>query len=218
VIDPVALRTELAGTRPVGRGWRAVRLPEVIGVVLLVSAATAVLLWIATNRPPADDSVEAGFARDMMVHHDQAVAMALLIRDRTADPRVKTLATDILLTQENQIGQILGWLNVWGLPATGADPPMTWMGHQVMGRMPGMATPEELANLERLSGRAADEEFLRLMIRHHQAGVAMAEAARERSENAQVNALATAIVTGQEAEMTAMDDLLRQKERAAGGS
>jgi uncharacterized protein (DUF305 family) len=140
--------------------------------------------------------------------------MALAIRDRTSDPAIKTLATDIMLTQENQMGQMLGWLNVWGLPATGTEPAMAWMGHPTTGLMPGMATPEELANLNRLSGTAADAEFLRLMIRHHQGGLPMAEAAAARSRNAQVRALANAIVAAQESEITAMEELLAQKEKA----
>jgi uncharacterized protein (DUF305 family) len=150
----------------------------------------------------------------MIVHHDQAVAMALAIRDRTSDPAIKTLATDIMLTQENQMGQMLGWLNVWGLPATGTEQAMTWMGHPTTRLMPGMATPEELANLGRLSGTAADAEFLRLMIRHHQGGLPMAETAAARSGNAQVRALANAIVAAQESEITAMEELLAQKEKA----
>ena len=198
--------------------WRTGWLATVIMLATLVALAAAVVMWRAADQLPGDDSLEAGFARDMMVHHDQAVAMALLIRDRTADPRIKTLATDILLTQENQIGQMLGWLNVWGLPATGVEPPMAWMGHPTGGRMPGMASPEELAHLEQLAGTAADAEFLRLMIRHHQGGIPMAEEARERSTNTQVRALATAIVASQRAEITAMQDLLEQKGAATDGS
>ena len=123
--------------------------------------------------------------------------MALLVRDRTADPLVASLATDILLTQQTQIGQMLGWLNLWRLPATGLDPPMTWMGDMPEtsmaemaspeggmagidsspAAMPGMATPAEIGRLIQLSGEAADAEVLRLMIRHHRGAIPMAEAA-----------------------------------------
>jgi len=218
MIDQAALRIAQTSEQPRSDQRRQRWLLVAIAVGAVVVLAVALLVWRTAGRLPADDSLEAGFARDMMVHHDQAVAMALLIRDRTADPAVKTLATDILLTQENQIGQMLGWLNVWGLPATGAQPPMAWMGHPVSGRMPGMATPEELAQLEHLSGNAADTEFLRLMIRHHQGGIPMAEEAIARSGNAQVRALATAIVAAQQSEITAMEDLLRQKETVPAGS
>jgi uncharacterized protein (DUF305 family) len=183
--------------------------------LIALTVLAALLGWLALNRPPADDSLEAGFARDMIVHHDQAVATALHIRDRTTDPVVKTLATDILLTQQNQIGQMLGWLNVWGLPATGEALPMAWMGHPTSGRMPGMASQEELDALARLSGEAADAEFLRLMIRHHQGGIPMAEAAWQQSGNQQVRDLARSMVTAQEIEIATMEELLRQEEGLA---
>jgi len=218
MIDQAALRIAQTSEQPRSDQRRQRWLAVAIAVGAVVVLAVALLVWRTAGRLPADDSLEAGFARDMMIHHDQAVAMALLIRDRTADPAVKTLATDILLTQENQIGQMLGWLNVWGLPATSAQPPMAWMGHPVSGRMPGMATPEELAHLEHRSGNAADTEFLRLMIRHHQGGIPMAEEAIARSGNDQVRALATAIVAAQQSEITAMEDLLRQKETVPAGS
>jgi uncharacterized protein (DUF305 family) len=147
----------------------------------------------------------------MIVHHDQAVVMALLIRDRTTDPRVKTLATDILLTQENQIGQMLGWLNVWGLSATGVEPAMAWMGHPTTGLMPGMATPEELKSLEGLSGDSADQLFLQLMIRHHQGAIPMAQEALARSGNTPVRDLARAILAAQQAEIVTMGELLQTK-------
>ena len=216
--DQAALLIQRPGEQPRVVWWRQGWLATVIVVGALMVLAAALLVWRTSDIHPGDDSLEAGFARDMMVHHDQAVAMALIIRDRTTDPRVKTLATDILLTQENQIGQMLGWLNVWGLPATSAEPPMAWMGHPMSGRMPGMASPEELAHLDHVSGSAADAEFLRLMIRHHQGGIPMAEEARERSGNAQVLALASAIVVSQGAEITAMEDLLAQREGVTDGA
>jgi uncharacterized protein (DUF305 family) len=208
MIDQAALRAEQEREQTRTLWWRRWS-PAAIAAAGLAVVALSLLIWVSTNRPPGDDSPEAGFARDMMVHHDQAVAMALSMRDRTTNPEIKALATDILLTQENQIGQMLGWLNVWGLPATGREPPMTWMGHPTTGPMPGMATADELAHFEQLQGPAADAEFLRLMIRHHQGGITMAEAALERSGNPQVHALASSIVAAQTAEIEAMEALLQ---------
>jgi uncharacterized protein (DUF305 family) len=117
----------------------------------------------------------------------------------------------MLLTQENQIGQMYGWLNAWGLPATGKLPAMTWMGHPTTGLMPGMATPEEIAHLESLSGNAADVEFLRLMIRHHQAAIPMADIALQASDNEAVRQLARQILTAQELEIKMMQQMLADK-------
>jgi uncharacterized protein (DUF305 family) len=215
VIRQEAIAPELAAepgetVAPVSR-WA----PTVIALAVVVALAAAFFIGFNLQRPPGDGSVEAGFARDMVVHHDQAVAMALLIRDRTDDPLVKTLATDIVLTQQNQIGQMLGWLNVWGLPATGEELPMTWMGHPTSGQMPGMASPDEMTALAAMSGEAADVEFLRLMILHHQGGIAMAEAALRLSGNQQVRDLAGATVAAQQAEIATMESLLAAKTGSA---
>lgn len=104
---------------------------------VLVSLAVIVLaaVWLGTlvrPGPPGDTSPEAGFARDMLVHHAQAVEMAELVRFRTQDPVVRALATDIALTQQAQIGQVRGWLDVWGLPVAGRG--RRWRGWATRGR------------------------------------------------------------------------------------
>jgi uncharacterized protein (DUF305 family) len=212
LILPAARREAVEpATSPARWVWIAV-------ATALIAALAIGAVWLWPLRLPGDNSVEAGFARDMIVHHEQAVTMALLARDGTEDPAIRSLATDILLTQQNQIGQMLGWLNVWGLPATGQEPPMAWMGHQTTGLMPGMASPEDMENLARLSGPALDTEFLRLMIRHHQGGIPMADVALARGGNGAVRDLARAIVVSQEAEIAIMEDMLREREAPGGAS
>jgi uncharacterized protein (DUF305 family) len=185
-----------------------------VAAVCLVAVALAVGVIVGRELPrfPGDGSAEAGFARDMTTHHEQAVEMAELIRDRTDDPVLRTLAKDIALTQQGQIGQMMGWLDVWELLPTGEDPPMAWMGHPAGERMPGMATREELAHLAELSGEEADREFLRLMIRHHEGGVPMAQAILERSDNDVVERLARSIIESQTAEVETMTAMLERKE------
>ena len=183
-----------------------------VGVVGLATGIVVgtLLFWLACPRPPADDSAEAGFARDMSAHHLQAVQMAFSILDRSQDPLVRGLASDIIQTQDHQIGQMQAWLDLWGVPATGEEAPMAWMGHAAGERMPGLATPQELARLDQLSGEAADREFLRLMIRHHQGGAPMAQAILERSRNAVVTRLARSVIASQQAEVRTMQELLER--------
>ncbi|MFF3754076.1 DUF305 domain-containing protein [Streptomyces sp. NPDC002018] len=77
---------------------------------------------------PAAGSADAGFARDMAVHHQQAVEMSFIVRDSTDDEEVRRLAYDIANTQANQRGMLLGWLDLWGLPKVEAgQEPMAWM-------------------------------------------------------------------------------------------
>jgi uncharacterized protein (DUF305 family) len=179
----------------------------VLALVVLVLSALALWLYLS-GKPPADDSPAAGFARDMMVHHAQAVEMAEIVRDRTDNPQIRTLATDIALTQQAQIGQMQGWLEVWGLPPTGTEKPMAWMGHPMEGPMPGMATQEEIDRLRELPPDKGDELFLRLMIPHHEAAIPMARAVIERGDEPQVELFAKKVIAAQQAEIENTQEML----------
>jgi len=183
-------------------------------VLLAVAVVVLAAVWLGTlvrPGPPGDGSADAGFARDMAVHHAQAVEMAELVRFRTEDPAVRTLATDIALTQQSQIGQVRGWLEQWGLPFTRSGPAMAWMGHPATGAMPGMAAPAEVRAIAAASPARADVLFLRAMIPHHRAAVAMAEAVLGMTDRPEVRRLAAGIVAGQQSEIAVMEGLLRRK-------
>ncbi|QIN85518.1 DUF305 domain-containing protein (plasmid) [Rubrobacter tropicus] len=183
---------------------------------MALSAAAVLLgalsLWLyVSGQPPADDSAEAGFARDMSVHHAQAVEMAEIVRDKTESDEIRVLASDVALTQQGQIGQMQGWLDVWGLPATGTEPAMAWMGMPTQGRMPGMASPEEIGRLNDSPPAEADRLFLRLMIPHHRASLGMTQAVLDETDRPEVGELARAIQASQKAEIATMEDMLRAR-------
>ena len=79
-------------------------------VVVAVVAFSAGRLSTLADAPPTDTSAEAGFARDMQVHHQQGVELAMIVRDGSDDPDVRLLAYDIATTQAQQSGQLYGWL------------------------------------------------------------------------------------------------------------
>jgi len=185
-------------------------------LILLLAAAAALFaalaLWLyLSNQEPGDGSAEAGFARDMSVHHAQAVEMAEIVRDKTGSEEVRLMAADMALTQQGQIGHMQGWLDAWNLPATGTVPAMSWMGHPTEGRMPGMASPEEIERLQNAPPAEADKLFFRLMITHHQAAVPMAEAVMERTNRPEVENLAQAIAASQKGEIQVMKDMLEER-------
>jgi uncharacterized protein (DUF305 family) len=171
----------------------------------------ASLALVVTDRPPGENSAEAGFARDMSVHHAQAVELSQIVLDKTEDPAIRNLASDISLTQQSQIGRMQGWLSLWGLPISGTGETMEWMGHDIDGRMPGMASPVELNELRNAEGQEADEIFLRLMIPHHQAAIPMSNAVLERSDNEAVTGLAEAIIPAQSSEIEIMSEMREER-------
>src|SRR5262245_47064647 len=88
------------------------RRPAVLATGLLtVVLCVAVGALIGSRRAtPRDDSAEAGFARDMATHHAQAVDMSFVVRDKSIDHDLRTLASDIIVTQSTQRGMFMGWL------------------------------------------------------------------------------------------------------------
>jgi len=193
-------------------------------VVVAVVAFSVGRLSTLADAPPTDASVEAGFARDMQVHHQQGVELAMIVRDAGDDPDVRLLAYDIATTQAQQSGQLYGWLRSWGLSQAGPEPSMTWMtrpssddaaahemhdaDHAPGAPMPGLATSEQVAALRAATGVDAERRFLELMIAHHRGAIEMADAALARSSNDVVVPFARSIVQSQEAEIALMEDLL----------
>lgn len=205
-------------------------------LLALLFAAAATVAAASGGRDPADrtpalHSADAGFARDMAVHHQQAVEMSFVVRDRTQDEAVRSLAYDIANTQANQRGMLFGWLDLWGLPKVVAgEPPMAWMapsggsgGHAGHGAakpgalMSGMATKEEIAQLGAASGRDAEVLYLQLMTDHHVGGVAMARGCAEQCVTPVERDLARGMVEAQQSELTLMADMLKQRGAAPRG-
>lgn len=186
--------------------------PAILIAAVAVLLAAAALALLISDRPPGDGSAEAGFVRDMSTHHAQAVEMAGIVRLRTEDPDVRFLTTDIVLTQQAQIGRMQGWLDAWGLPPTGTEPPMAWMGHPTEGRMPGMAEQSEINRLQDLPPDEADALFLRLMIPHHRAAIPMAEAVLDRTDRTEVRRLAESIIASQRIEINNMQAMLEERD------
>ncbi|WP_328909839.1 DUF305 domain-containing protein [Streptomyces sp. NBC_00234] len=185
---------------------------------------------------PSAGSADAGFARDMAVHHQQAVEMSFIVRDRTRDEDVRRLAYDIANTQANQRGMLLGWLELWELPKTAPDgqPPMHWMagghgghdGHDMGGTagtegsgftahdgalMPGMATRTELDRLRAADGRQAEILYLQLMTDHHEGGVDMARGCAGLCTVGVEKRLAQGMVDAQRSELDLMADMLKAR-------
>lgn len=184
-----------------------------LAVALCVAAGVVIGSWRAT---PRDDSAEAGFARDMATHHAQAVDMSFVVRDKTADQDLRTLASDIIVTQSTQRGVFMGWLQQWGLLQASARPRMAWMPGHVHSAPAtdgavlthGMASDAELRSLDEANGKDAEIRFLQLMIRHHEGGIIMARALVALSDRRELVQMANSIDEGQRAEIALMRNML----------
>lgn len=196
------------------RGLRTVLIAALVVAALVIAGAVGWLIGERGSSSVSASSVDAGFARDMSAHHDQAVQMAGYTRDHTDNPSIKLLAYDIETAQYVELGQMQGWLDGWGLSRSSNLAQMSWMsGHDHLaadGLMPGMATQSEINKLLSLTGKPLDIYFLQLMIRHHQGGIPMAQYAAVHAGQSYVQDLARKMVQNQSNEIVTMEQLLRQ--------
>lgn len=201
-------------------------------VLLGAAAAASILLLLvigAALRPlvvsetattaPVLTPTEIGFVQDMTGHHQQA----LILVERLAvdvDPTVRRLADQIADAQRLEIGMMLGWLRLAGSVPTNPHP-MSWMptGHHSAAAttMPGMATGADLDALARARGAEAETMFLRLMYRHHQGGVAMAQTFDELSTGGPVEQAARDMISTQSQESGIIGLLISRRNATAAG-
>ena len=137
-----------------------------------------------SGRPPYTPA-DVRFLSGMIGHHGQAVVMAGWAPSHGASASIRTLAERIVVAQRDEIAFMQRWLRERRLPvpdsmgSQGAMAGMDHMEHMPHGaaaeRMPGMLTPEQLAQLDAARGPAFDRLFLTFMIQHHEGALTMVE-------------------------------------------
>lgn len=147
------------------------------------------------------NSADVDFATMMIPHHAQAVEMADLVPSRTQNSWLRGFAEEIKSAQQPEIDQLTRALQAWGEPV-----PDTHAHHE----MDGMMTPEQMTHLESLSGEAFDREWITMMIAHHRGAVDMSRAELADGENPEMRGLAQEIIDSQQAEITEMEQQLKE--------
>ncbi|MFI5711002.1 DUF305 domain-containing protein [Kribbella sp. NPDC051620] len=152
------------------------------------------------------DPDDVRFLSDMMIHHTQALQMAEWAGTTASNERVKALADRIRVGQEPEIASMRQLLT-----AAGQTPPdLEHVQHQDHSKMPGMATQAELTTLQQARGKAFDELFLTLMIKHHQGAVTMSSEQLENGSNIRVSEMAQEVSVTQTMEISTMKALQKE--------
>jgi len=118
----------------------------------------------------AHTPADVEFARNMIPHHRQALAMTALVPDRSQSRDLALLAERMEVAQTDEIAQLEQWL-------TARDEQVPGDHHHDADEasMPGMLTDAELAKLAAAEGRRFERLFLQLMIRHHEGAIVMVQ-------------------------------------------
>jgi uncharacterized protein (DUF305 family) len=146
--------------------------PFALVLALAASSAGPASAQTAKNYTPADVHFVAG----MIGHHAQAIQMAGWAPSHGASLSVRVLCERIVVAQNDEIVFAQRWLREHGEYVPPADPRghiMQGMDHPML--MPGMLTPEQMAQLDAAHGPEFDRLFLTFMIQHHQGAITMVQ-------------------------------------------
>jgi uncharacterized protein (DUF305 family) len=145
-----------------------------------MSAGGAVLTPAAqakadSGRPPYT-AADVRFMQGMIRHHGQAITMAAWAQTHAARNDVRILASRIDVAQRDEIALMQRWLRDRRETAPDDHTQHAMAGHQMADSgplMPGMLTPEQLAQLQKATGPEFDRLFLTFMIQHHEGALTM---------------------------------------------
>jgi uncharacterized protein (DUF305 family) len=167
--------------------------------------ASAATHWY-DHRPERVGTVDVGFFDDMTTHHNQAISMALTYSRYGTDRLFRGDAFKIIFSQSGDIRQMQRALSDWHRSGT-PDVAMEWMGmHTRQDAQPGMATPRQLAALNKARGRQLDDLFSALMINHHAGGIHMAQYAETHAKTSLARTLAHNMARDQRFEIIDLND------------
>lgn len=139
------------------------------------------------------------FMSNMVEHHRGAIDMAKLAQTNAKHQELKDMAEDIIISQSNEQGQMIGYQKAWGYPASSGE---MMEDHSAMGMATDMDTMT--ASLQGKTGDEFDEAFLAAMIEHHESAVAMSRPAAQNAFHQEIKDIARAIIEAQDAEIAQM--------------
>ena len=193
-------------------------LPLLIGIALGALTTGVILVarddfyWYRDNYSSnsADTSINAVFIEQMIPHHEGAIAMAELALTKAKTNEVRTLATNIITAQEEEITTMKAWYATWfgkEVPETAMSSSMSMMmadgsmmEHDMSSHMDSMS-----GDMEKLeSATDFDKEFVEQMIPHHEMAVMMAQMLLRSTSKEEMKTLAQNIIDSQSAEIAQM--------------
>ncbi len=154
-----------------------------------------------SGEPVEPTPADINFAQMMIGHHDQALVLVDMARERSSNAELLELADQIEAAQGPEIELMSGWVVEWGYDLFD---PADHVGHD----MPGMLTQEELDVVANAPEADFDRLWLEAMIAHHEGAVVMAEDQLADGVVPEVHELSREIIETQQAEIDHMNSMI----------
>lgn len=163
----------------------------------------------ASSGGEGTEAIEKAFLTGMVHHHETAIEMAKIAQDRGRDPFVKSLADDIISTQEREMEEmkkIYTRLVGGELEPDPAAHDGLGLSAEEAGMTHTSATNEMLETADPF-----DRAFVDEMQPHHTGAVKMAEVVLESTKDADLRKLAEGIISTQTREIEEMNSFRTEK-------
>ena len=156
----------------------------------------------AATTASKEQDVDAAFVRQMIPHHQGAVAMARIAERRAEHDEVKALAGQIIEAQERELTDLDGHAKRLGVDLAGPDALMGADAETLGLAMDEMGMSMQHGALD--DADPFDRAFLDEMIAHHEGAVAMAQAQFTKGKDLELRELSDDIISAQQKEILDM--------------
>jgi uncharacterized protein (DUF305 family) len=176
------------------KSWLA-RLAALAAIALAAVAAGCGSDDDQSSRSAAGNATDAAFIADMSAHHEGAIEMARIAKQRAEHPQVRQLADDIISSQKGEISVMKTIRrDMHGMDEHGND--HMGMTDAEMGMDMDPATLHE--------AKPFDRAFIDMMVPHHQGAITMAKELLKKGEQPALRKIANDVIGSQSKEIARM--------------
>lgn len=173
---------------------RRMRLVVVLAAVALI-AAVAAGCGSSNSGSAAGNGTDLAFVNDMVPHHSSAVDMAKVAQQRGQRSQIKTLANNIVSSQNAEITQMKAAKQ--DLVESDVKPASLGVPMHAMGM--------DMKTGELATAKPFDRAFIDMMVPHHQGAIRMARVELAKGESPALKKLAQQIIDAQTKEIGEMN-------------
>lgn len=153
----------------------------------------------------AEQHVDGAFIEEMTAHHESAIEMAEIASERGQHPEIQSLAQDIIASQGEEISEMEQiHQGLFDAPVGGVEHDSLGLDADAMGMAHDPMTLEDAGDNE------FDQEFIDMMIPHHQGAIRMARIELADGQDEELQTISEAIIEAQSREIAEMNEWREQ--------
>lgn len=164
--------------------------------------------------PSSTADLDRAFIDMMVPHHQSAIEMAKVAKERATRDELRSLADAIVAAQEAEITQLREWRQAWfgssdtpGMDAMPLMPGMEMPGMDGMGMDGTMDMTVDIKALR--TAEPFDQAFIEAMTAHHETAIAAAKIIASSTDRQELQGVAADIIEAQQREIDQMQGWLK---------